>query len=87
LPASFTRVRRTAAYGNLPLGGIPFRPEQKLITRRLREALELLDERVLDHPIVAGSDVATLAESEVLQGLRPLFRFADLGNSCSSVIG
>ena len=34
----------------------------ELITRRLREALALMDIRVLDHLIVAGSEVVSLAE-------------------------
>ena len=34
----------------------------ELITRRLKEALALVDIRVLDHCIVAGSDVVSLAE-------------------------
>ena len=34
----------------------------ELITRRLKEALALVEIRVLDHCIVAGSDVVSLAE-------------------------
>jgi DNA repair protein RadC len=34
--------------------------------RRLREALALIDVRVLDHLIVAGSDVTSLAKRGVL---------------------
>jgi DNA repair protein RadC len=34
----------------------------ELITQRLREALALIDVRVLDHLIVAGGDVTSLAE-------------------------
>jgi hypothetical protein len=59
---SFTPVWRTAACGILSPGGIPFIHRHKLITRRLREALALIDVRVLDHRIVAGSDVTSLSE-------------------------
>jgi len=34
----------------------------ELITQRLRDALSLVDVRVLDHLIVAGSDVVSFAE-------------------------
>ena len=53
---------QTAAYGILPLGGIPFILEHERVTGRLREALALIDVRVLGHLIVAGSDVTSLAE-------------------------
>jgi DNA repair protein RadC len=61
-PRTITPATRTATSGILPLGGIPFIHEHKLITRRLREALELIDVRVLDHLIVAGGDVTSLVE-------------------------
>ena len=38
----------------------------ELITQRLREALGLIDVRVLDHLIVAGSTVTSMAERGVL---------------------
>ena len=38
----------------------------ELITQRLRDALSLVDVRVLDHLIVAGSDVVSFAESGLL---------------------
>ena len=38
----------------------------ELITRRLRDALDLVDIRVLDHIIVAGGDCISLAERGVL---------------------
>jgi DNA repair protein RadC len=38
----------------------------ELITRRLREALALIDIRVLDHFIVAGADVVSFAERGLL---------------------
>jgi len=38
----------------------------ELITRRLREALQLLDIRVLDHLIIAGGEVVSLAERGLL---------------------
>jgi len=38
----------------------------ELITRRLREALQLLDIRVLDHLIIAGDEVVSLAERGLL---------------------
>ena len=38
----------------------------ELITRRLRTTLELIDVRVLDHLIVAGAEVISLAERGLL---------------------
>jgi DNA repair protein RadC len=38
----------------------------EMITQRLRDALNLVDIRVLDHLIVAGSDVTSFAESGLL---------------------
>lgn len=38
----------------------------EMITHRLRDALGLIDIRVLDHLIVAGADVVSLAESGLL---------------------
>jgi DNA repair protein RadC len=38
----------------------------ELITRRLREALALVDNRVLDHLIVAGGDTLSFAERGLL---------------------
>ena len=60
MPA-FTRHDET--FSLVALAGL-VHPSQadELITRRLREALELIDVRVLDHLIVAGSDVTSLAE-------------------------
>jgi DNA repair protein RadC len=34
----------------------------ELITRRLKEALQVIDVRVIDHLIVAGADITSLAE-------------------------
>ncbi|MGH9199242.1 MAG: JAB domain-containing protein, partial [Acidimicrobiia bacterium] len=36
------------------------------ITRRLKEALSLIDVRVLDHIIVGGADATSLAERGLL---------------------
>jgi len=47
---------------NHPSGVAEPSQADELITRRLREALELIDVRVLDHLIVAGGDVTSLAE-------------------------
>jgi DNA repair protein RadC len=47
---------------NHPSGVAEPSQADELITQRLREALELIDVRVLDHLIVAGSDVTSLAE-------------------------
>jgi DNA repair protein RadC len=38
----------------------------ELITRRLQEALQLVDVRVLDHLIVAGDEILSFAESGLL---------------------
>jgi DNA repair protein RadC len=38
----------------------------ELITRRLQEALQLVDIRVLDHLIIAGGDVVSMAEKGLL---------------------
>jgi len=38
----------------------------ELISRRLREALQLVDIRVLDHLIVAGGQALSVAESGLL---------------------
>jgi len=38
----------------------------ELITQRLRDALSLVDVHVLDHLIVAGSDVMSFAERGLL---------------------
>jgi DNA repair protein RadC len=43
----------------------PSHPDE-LITRRLREALQLVDIRVLDHLIVAGSETVSFAELGML---------------------
>ena len=43
----------------------PSQPDE-IITTRLRDALALIDVRVLDHLIVAGGTVASLAERGVL---------------------
>ena len=47
---------------NHPSGVAEPSQADELITRRLREALALIDVRVLDHLIVAGGDVTSLAE-------------------------
>ena len=51
---------------NHPSGVAEPSQADELITRRLREALALIDVRVLDHLIVAGSDVVSLAERGAL---------------------
>jgi DNA repair protein RadC len=38
----------------------------ELITQRLKEALKLIDVRVIDHLIVAGADIISLAERGIL---------------------
>ena len=38
----------------------------ELITRRLRETLQLVDVRVLDHLIVAGDEILSFAERGLL---------------------
>ena len=47
---------------NHPSGVAEPSQADELITQRLREALALIDVRVLDHLIVAGGDVTSLAE-------------------------
>jgi DNA repair protein RadC len=51
---------------NHPSGVAEPSQADELITQRLREALALIDVRVLDHLIVAGSDVVSLAERGAL---------------------
>jgi len=51
---------------NHPSGvGEPSRADE-LLTRRLKDALALVDIRVLDHIIVAGTDAISLAERGIL---------------------
>jgi DNA repair protein RadC len=38
----------------------------ELITKRLRMALEVIDVRLLDHLIIAGTDIVSFAESGLL---------------------
>jgi DNA repair protein RadC len=47
---------------NHPSGVAEPSQADELITRRLKAALELIDIRVLDHLLVAGSEVVSLAE-------------------------
>jgi DNA repair protein RadC len=49
-----------------PSGAATPSQADELITRRLREALALVDIRVLDHIIVAGGDAISFAESGLL---------------------
>jgi DNA repair protein RadC len=49
-----------------PSGAATPSPADEFITRRLREALALVDIRVLDHIIVAGGDTVSFAESGLL---------------------
>ena len=49
-----------------PSGATEPRQADELITRRLREALALVDIRVVDHIIVAGGDALSFAESGLL---------------------
>jgi DNA repair protein RadC len=51
---------------NHPSGVAEPSQADELITQRLRDALALVDIRVLDHLIVAGGDVVSLAERGVL---------------------
>ena len=47
---------------NHPSGVAEPSPADELITRRLREALSLIDVRVLDHLVVAGTALVSMAE-------------------------
>jgi DNA repair protein RadC len=38
----------------------------ELITQRLKEALSLIDVRVLDHLVIAGGDVISMAEKGLI---------------------
>jgi DNA repair protein RadC len=38
----------------------------ELITQRLKDALSLIDVRVLDHLIIAGGDVVSMAEKGLM---------------------
>lgn len=49
-----------------PIGVAEPSQADEIITTRLRDALALIDVRVLDHLIVAGSSVTSLAERGVL---------------------
>jgi DNA repair protein RadC len=51
---------------NHPSGVAEPSQSDELITRRLREALALVDIRVLDHVIVAGSDTLSFARRGLL---------------------
>lgn len=51
---------------NHPSGAAEPSRADELITRRLREALALIDVRVLDHLFVAGEDVVSFAERGLL---------------------
>ena len=51
---------------NHPSGVAEPSQADELITRRLKDALALVDIRVLDHLIVAGSDVLSMAERGLL---------------------
>jgi DNA repair protein RadC len=47
---------------NHPSGVAEPSQADELITRRLREALAMVDIRVLDHLIIAGGDIVSFAE-------------------------
>jgi DNA repair protein RadC len=51
---------------NHPSGIAEASRADQLITQRLREALQLVDIRVLDHLLVAGNEVVSFAESGLL---------------------
>jgi DNA repair protein RadC len=51
---------------NHPSGVAEPSQADELITRRIKEALALVDIRVLDHLIVAGGDVLSMAERGLL---------------------
>ena len=51
---------------NHPSGIAEPSPADRAITRRLRDALSLVDIRLLDHIIVAGSEATSLAELGLL---------------------
>ena len=51
---------------NHPSGVAEPSQADELITRRLKDALSLVDIRVLDHLIVAGQDVISFAERNLL---------------------
>ena len=61
--------RNTAAcifLHNHPSGVAEPSQADELITRRLKEALSLVDIRVLDHLVVAGEEVISFAERNLL---------------------
>ncbi|EQD27721.1 RadC family DNA repair protein [mine drainage metagenome] len=51
---------------NHPSGVADPSPADELITRRLRDALQLVDIRVLDHLVVAGGAVMSFADRGLL---------------------
>ena len=69
---------------NHPSGNPEPSAADQALTQRLREALGLVDVRVLDHVIVAGNATASFAERGLiyLKGLRPLFA-APAGRACA----
>ena len=50
----------------IPPGAAEPSQADELITRRLKEALELVDIRVLDHIIVAGGETVSFCERGLL---------------------
>jgi len=67
---------------NHPSGVAEPSQADELITTRLREALALIDVRVLDHLIVAAGDVTSFAERGLLQGASAHWRVALHGRYC-----
>ena len=51
---------------NHPSGCVTPSPADEQITQRLREALQLIDVPVLDHLVVAGNSIASMAERGLL---------------------
>ncbi len=51
---------------NHPSGVAEPSQADELITRRLKEALALVDIRVLDHVVVAGTEIVSMAEKGIL---------------------
>ena len=51
---------------NRPSGDAEPSCADELLTKRLKEALALVDIRVLDHTVVVGTEAVSLAERQIL---------------------
>ena len=66
MPLKDTKPSGAHKLHNHPSGVAEPSHADELITRRLKDALALVDIRVLDHLIVAGEEVISFAEKNLL---------------------